>query len=253
MRKLGILILLFAASGASRAVDVIPYATTQEAAEQGVIETLTEVAQSASDEIKRLYMMVPDQNFRQFKFGYVDKLAKGTVSKWQLIKIGPKGERTVVASWNSRNGTKSIPPEHSTKIPGTDAELFARAGGDGRPRGRQIVGNSDKNWNDAEVKAFDRSVLVRQELGLRPSEVELVGMVDKPMCDSCALNANDAELAAGTPFADATNEVGSPKAAGKIKIMHLTGDAQAEFAKTRKGIVAKDLLPLAEVCPGAGV
>lgn len=204
------------------------------------ITVLRNAATKAAQELAELKTKGPQMTSEDFVTNYVDRIAgRGTISSWKLHRINADGTWTEIDSWHSRNG-KSIRENLSLKTD-RNTEQFAHQGGAGRQSSRRPVGQDTQRFSDAEIKSLERAMRIRQKNGLRPSQVVLEGVVDKPACSSCALNLGDAELPAGTAFDSPLNALNSQKVAGRIRIRHLNADAAAQFRQTRIAAVQSEL------------
>ncbi|MGO1002408.1 hypothetical protein [Lysobacter sp. CA196] len=224
------------------AVEYIPYAPGGAETDKW-INVLRNAAKKAAEELAQLKTKSPRMTDEDFVTNYVDRIAgKGTISSWKLYRINPDGSWTEIDNWHSRNG-KSIKENLSLKTD-RNTEQFAHQGGAERESTRMPVGQESQRFSDAEIKSLERAMRIRQKNGLRPSQVALEGVVDKPACSSCALNLADAELPTGTAFDSPLNALDSQKVAGRIRIRHLNKDAAAQFRETRIGAVNSELTRL---------
>ncbi|WP_363798312.1 hypothetical protein ABU614_00775 [Lysobacter firmicutimachus] len=229
---------LLIASTQAGAVKVNPMTTKETPVEKQMFGALERVSRDAAKELAALRQSASGASLEGATFSdYVTRLSGGTVSTWRMKQVLPDGSTKVIAKWDARNG-RSVPRQVALKQDGV--EQFSHYGS-GRPQLRPIVGSEKQRYSDAEVKALERAVQVRQAKGLRPSEVILEGVIDKPPCANCMVNLRDAELLAGTEGYDALNAVSSTKAAGQIEVFHFDGPAKGEFANARRAAVGSGL------------
>ena len=229
---------LLIASAQAGAVKVNSMTTTEAPLEKQMFGALERVSQDAAKELVALRQSAAGANLEEALFSdYVRRLSEGTVSTWRMKQVFPDGHTEVIAKWDARNG-KSVSQQVSLKRDGV--EQFSHYG-NGRQQLRTIVGSEKQRYSDAEVKALERAVQVRRAKGLRPSEVILEGVIDKPPCANCMVNLRDAELLTSAEGYEALNTVSSTKAAGQIEVFHFDGAAKGEFANARRTAVGSGL------------
>ncbi|WP_363798351.1 hypothetical protein ABU614_00875 [Lysobacter firmicutimachus] len=226
---------LLLASSHAGAVKINPMPAVETPQQQQMFGALERVSKDA---VKELVALRGSASYDAAAFpDYVTRLSGGTVSTWRMKQVLPDGTVKVIEQWDARNG-RSVGRQIALKKNGV--EQFAHFG-NGRQEARTIVGDEKFRHSDAEVKALDRAVKVRQAKGLRPSEVILEGVIDKPPCNNCLANLRDAELLTTTTGYDALNTVSSTKAAGQIEVFHFDGRGQQQFANARRAAVGSGL------------
>lgn len=198
------------------------------------LEELQTGASRTAEEIAAFKRSVDSRAARpmptNFQQDYVVKQKAGTTSVWKLYDVSRAGEPRLLDTWFARNG-KSVGASALKNPDGSS--LFAEM-----PTGaRKFIGTKQTEHlsADAEMKALERAIRVRQKNGLKPSQVKLEGVVDKAPCDSCARNIRSAEWVVGNSGED---KVGSSLVARDIQVHHLDGENQANFSRFRKNQIS---------------
>lgn len=198
--------------------------------QDGARKTAEEIAAFKSAVDRKIARPMPT-NFQQ---DYVLKQKAGTTSVWKLYDIRQPAAPKLLDTWFARNG-KSV---QASAIKNADGSgLFAEM-----PTGaRKFIGTkaTEHLSADAEMKALERAIRVRQKNGLKPSQVRLEGVVDKAPCASCEMNIRSAEWTSATPGGE--DKVGSTLVARDIQVHHLEGQSELDLSRFRKNQISSAL------------
>lgn len=230
MNKIVVLVLGFFMSLSASAVKVHEVLTENE--RPLMYNGLLRASEEAAQELQRMPFKPED-----FVQNYVERLKKGTISRWVLRHkdYGPLDE------FYARNG-KDVRREYASR------RTFSGAGSAGKKISEErlvfarrkapfehtipeaITGadvTSDvKRFSDAEIKAIQRGFRTKQRLNFNAEDLILEGYVDKPNCPVCSMNLEHFE------------GVGPGKLAKEIRIMHLSKELHdSSFRDRRQNVV----------------